>query len=101
MLVINKADGALLKTAKRTCADYMAATKWHSKGKSELRGNWKVPVLLASAKEGKGVSEIWERICEFRDNQIETGALEEKRRQQGKYWMWKQVQEIISAKVGG
>ncbi|GMI20663.1 hypothetical protein TrRE_jg9731, partial [Triparma retinervis] len=99
MLIVNKADGALLTTARHTCADYRGAVKWQGRGKSDIREGWKVPVLMASAKENTGVDKVWEQVMKFKEVQSKNGGLEEKRRRQGKYWMWKQVQEIIRLKT--
>ena len=41
MLIVNKADGALLTTARHTCADYRGAVKWQGRGKSDIREGWK------------------------------------------------------------
>ena len=99
MLIVNKADGSLLTAARHTCVDYRGAVKWQGRGKDDIREGWKVPVLLASAKENTGVDKVWEQIVKFKEVQSQNGGLEEKRRRQGKYWMWKQVQEIIRIKT--
>jgi len=99
MLIVNKADGELYTTARHTCADYRGAVKWQGRGKSDIREGWSVPVLMASAKENTGVDKVWDMIKKFREVQSGNGGLEEKRRRQGKYWMWKQVQEIIKLKT--
>ena len=54
---------------------------------------------MASAKENTGVDKVWEQVMKFKEVQSKNGGLEEKRRRQGKYWMWKQVQEIIRLKT--
>jgi LAO/AO transport system kinase len=99
MIVINKADGDLLVTARHTASDYSSALKWQGTGKDDIRGKWKVPVVLSSAKENVGVDKVFSKIAEFRDTMISNGGLPEKRRRQGHYWMWKGVQEMIEKKT--
>ena len=99
MLVVNKADGELLNTALRTKGDYEGAVKWQGRGKQEVRGDWKVPVMLASAQEGTGVAEVWEEVCRFRDEMTRNGGLREKRRRQGKYWTEKFLAEMVRRRI--
>ena len=75
MLIINKADGPLLSTAQHTCADYRGAIRWQGRGKEEIRGDWKVPVLLVSAHEKSGVAEMWRRVGEVRERMMRSGGL--------------------------
>ena len=98
-IVVNKADGDLLRPARHTAADYAAAVKWQGTGKKEVRGKWKVPVLLASAKEGEGIEEVFEMIGKFRETMVGNGCLEKKRRAQGKYWMWKNLQDLVAKRT--
>ena len=99
MMVVNKADGDLLVTARHTAADYQSAVKWQGSGKDDLRGKWKVPVLLASAHENSGIDKVFGKIGSFRETMMKNGGLAEKRRRQGQYWMWKGVQELIEKRT--
>ncbi|GMH94011.1 hypothetical protein TL16_g12785 [Triparma laevis f. inornata] len=94
MLIINKADGALLSTAQHTCADYRGAIRWQGRGKEDLRGDWKVPVMLVSAHEKTGVAEMWREVSNFRQKMIESGGLAMKRVEQGRYWTDKFLKEV-------
>jgi putative protein kinase ArgK-like GTPase of G3E family len=73
--------------------------KWQGTGKKEIRGKWKVPVVLASAHTNKGVAEVFEKIAKYREIMTANGGLVEKRRQQGVYWMWKGMQEMMRARM--
>jgi LAO/AO transport system kinase len=98
MIIVTKADGNLLSTAKMTAADYKGAMQFvHAKGR--LQGWEHPPVLLASAVTEEGVSNIWEYVCRYRRDMIDTGNLEEKRRKQSRYWMWKNLQNLVQEKA--
>ncbi|MFT3810993.1 MAG: methylmalonyl Co-A mutase-associated GTPase MeaB [Micropepsaceae bacterium] len=62
MVVVNKADGDLLNAARRSAADLKGALHLM---RPKHKG-WVVPVLLASALEEKGISEVWQGIEAFR-----------------------------------
>ena len=92
MLIVNKADGTLLPAARHTASDYRGAVQF-------LRPRtpgWKTPVLLTSAYTGEGVDKVWNKIQEFRILLMETGELQNKRRRQSRYWMWKQLKDLIT-----
>ncbi len=96
LLIVNKADGALLPVATSTAADYKGATHFL---RSRLEGWEAPPVLLASAKTNSGFPEIWEVICRFRQIMTENGELKRRKAEQARYWMWKHLQDLISMQV--
>ena len=96
LLIVNKADGALLPVATSTAADYKGATCFL---KSRLEGWEAPPVLLASAKTNLGFKEVWEVICEFRQIMTENGELKRRKAEQARYWMWRHLQDLISMQV--
>jgi LAO/AO transport system kinase len=85
LVVVNKADGALLDLARHTAADYTHAL--HLVGRAE--------VLLASAVEGSGIGEVWNAIAERVQEMRAAGELEAKRSQQARDWMWAEVTETL------
>lgn len=89
MIAINKADGALEKVAKIAQTDFKSALRL-MRPKSP---NWTPEVLLASALNGTGISEIWDAVCTFEERMAETGELEHNRARQAKAWMWKEIEE--------
>ena len=102
MIVVTKADGDLLPAAKQTAADYRTAMNFLHGITAHLRdedcgaGNSSATeVLLASAKNGEGLDAIWNNICTFRKAQIDSGKLETRRKKQGRYWMWKTLQNAV------
>ncbi|XP_071609828.1 methylmalonic aciduria type A protein, mitochondrial isoform X1 [Heliangelus exortis] len=89
LVAINKADGDLVVPARRIQAEYVSAMKLLRK-RSKV---WRPKVLRISAKTGEGVSEMWEKMTEFRDLMLTSGELIAKRRRQQKVWMWNLIQE--------
>ena len=93
MIVVNKADGALLQAARRTAADYKAATAFMRAGHDS---DWsKPPVLMFSSQTRAGLDEVWNKIDKFRTIMTANGHLTQKRKDQAHYWMWKNLRKLI------
>jgi LAO/AO transport system kinase len=89
VLVVNKADGELEAVATRTAADYGTALhigRPHESGPQ---------VLTASALTGTGITEVWEAIAERDRDARGSGALERRRTEQARTWMWSEVSETL------
>jgi LAO/AO transport system kinase len=87
LLLVNKADGDLADQARRTAADYHGAL-------TLLRGaddGWTPPVMACSAQTGAGLDAAWERMRAFHDRGMENGALEKRRAEQAKSWLWEEL----------
>ncbi len=56
---------------------------------------WTVDVVLASAIEGQGLEQIWEKIRLFEGVMKERGNLKALRANQAKAWMWSQIQDQL------
>ena len=104
MIVVTKADGNLLPAAKRTQQDYRGAMNFlhgvtaHIMDVGVSGSNSRAhptEVLLASATKGEGLDKIWNSICKFRKAQIDSGELTRRRREQGRYWMWKTLESAV------
>ncbi|XP_006023781.3 methylmalonic aciduria type A protein, mitochondrial isoform X2 [Alligator sinensis] len=89
LVVVTKADGDLVVPARRIQAEYVSALKLLRK-RSEV---WKPKVMRISAKTGEGISDMWDKMTEFRDLVLMSGELLTKRRKQQKVWMWNLIQE--------
>ncbi|XP_068259453.1 methylmalonic aciduria type A protein, mitochondrial isoform X2 [Nyctibius grandis] len=89
LVAINKADGDLVVPARRIQAEYVSAMKLLRK-RSKV---WRPKVMRISAKTGEGVSDMWDKMTEFRDLMLTSGELIAKRRKQQKVWMWNLIQE--------
>ncbi|GKY91749.1 hypothetical protein MPSEU_000146600 [Mayamaea pseudoterrestris] len=96
MIVVTKADGNLLPAARMTAAEYKNALPFlDTYGTREDRPK----VLLASSVTGSGLSELWAELCLFRKHRMDSGKLEERRKEQAKYWMWKHLQTLVLRKT--
>ena len=96
MLIVNKADGDLLPAARTTAADYEAAVRFFR----HRDDGWDIPpVALVSAKTGEGMEKVWEEIVRYRRIMTDNGELQKKRQQQSRYWMHKNMRELIIAKA--
>ncbi|WP_407697348.1 methylmalonyl Co-A mutase-associated GTPase MeaB [Skermanella rosea] len=92
LIVVNKADGALVDAARHAVAEYrhaLALLRSPSK-------DWKVPVLTCSATTGTGVPEIWETVGRYRGTLSASGALEARRAEQARAWMWSEIAETLT-----
>ncbi|XP_042726446.1 methylmalonic aciduria type A protein, mitochondrial [Lagopus leucura] len=89
LVAVNKADGDLIVPARRIQAEYVSAMKLLRK-RSKV---WRPKVMRISAKTGEGISDMWDKMTEFRDLMLTSGELIAKRRKQQKVWMWNLIQE--------
>jgi LAO/AO transport system kinase len=97
MLVVNKADGETQTMARKTANEYKKAIGLLRKpsdwwGSSEGCGCTTPPVFLVSAKTGYGFEELWDTIVKYRHYVKSSDKLEEKRKRQNRYFMWKYLQ---------
>lgn len=93
MILVNKADGALLDTAKRSVTDYTSALHLLRPASP----NWTVPVQHCSAKTGEGIPDAWAKICAFQKIFTESGELHARRSAQALDWMWSEIGEGLIA----
>jgi LAO/AO transport system kinase len=92
LIVVNKADGALVDAARHAVAEYrhaLALLRQPSK-------DWKVPVLTCSAATGVGVPEVWETVGRYRATLAASGALDARRAEQARAWMWSEIAETLT-----
>jgi LAO/AO transport system kinase len=95
VIVVNKADGDLLAPAQRAAADLRNAVHLLR----PKRPGWDVEVLLASALEGSGVADAWDRVVSGIEHLRTTGTLDALRGEQAVAWMWDEVREAVMARV--
>eukprot|EP00804_Cyclotella_cryptica_P011544 CCRYP_019885-RA/>CCRYP_019885-RA protein AED:0.07 eAED:0.21 QI:0/0/0/1/0/0/4/0/195 len=103
VLVVNKADCDLKSVARRTPVSWWGSSQGKS-SECETSGGHSTscgqpaapPVLLVSAKTGFGIPELFNTIVSYKNYAQTSGYLEEKRRKQNRYWMWKYLREGYS-----
>jgi LAO/AO transport system kinase len=93
-IAVNKADGDNIEKAEKARQAYENAIHLLSPASP----NWTPPVLKCSALEMTGIDEIWQTGLAHRKTLLETGELEQKRRNQALDWMWSLVEEGLKAK---
>ncbi|XP_075399844.1 methylmalonic aciduria type A protein, mitochondrial [Tenrec ecaudatus] len=91
LVVVTKSDGDLVVPARRIQAEYVSALKLLRK-RSEV---WRPKVIRISSRSGEGITEMWDKMQEFRDLMITSGELATKRQKQQKVWMWHLIQENV------
>jgi len=87
LALVNKADGELAATARRTAAEYRGAFRMLAGGGT----GWKVEVHACSALTGAGIAEAWERIECYRDWYETTGTRSRRRDAQAREWLWSEI----------
>ena len=94
LIVVNKADGDLKATARRSAADYQHALRML---RSPTPG-WTPEVTTSSAQTGDGVLEIWDVVERFNKAVGEAG-IQKRRAEQARAWMWTEVGETLLAQL--
>ena len=90
-IVVHKADGDNLETARRTRAEFETVLR-HLAPATE---GWVTRALMASALTGEGVAEVWSTVEDFVASTCASGAFERRRRRQVLDWMWSMVEERL------
>ena len=86
LVVINKAD-----------LDEAAAMRARAQFTSAMRllgphGRATAAVMQLSALKGTGLSEFWQAVSDFREQQRDAGRFEQRRRDQDQAWMWERIE---------
>jgi LAO/AO transport system kinase len=97
VVVVNKADGDLAAAADRTVADYANALHFL---RSRTVG-WEVRVERASALLGEGIDRVWSAIEAHEAMLKASGALEVRRADQARDWMWSEVNDGLLDALAG
>jgi len=85
LVVVNKADGALKPVAEATRSDYAGALRLMRKRRRDPEG---FPVALtASALEGEGLGDVWDRIRALDAWRRDSGWFTRRRAEQAVGWM--------------
>jgi LAO/AO transport system kinase len=91
MLVINKADGDNIRQSEMAKRQYANALHIFPKSAS----GWEPVVSTASAMKNTGISEVWERIEEFKTLVLENGYFQKNRKEQQIQWMYNNINEEL------
>lgn len=91
LVAITKSDGDLVVPARRIQTEYVSALKLLRK-RSKV---WRPKVVRISSRSGEGITEMWDKMREFRDLMLASGELMARRQKQQKIWMWNLIQESV------
>ena len=90
-LVITKADGDNKIHASRAKAEYQNALHLYPPTKSGFAPE----VLICSAKDGTGISHVWETIDKYCRFTMANKFLEQNRKSQSLYWMYETINDKL------
>ena len=93
MIAINKADGDNIARAKRAQAIYQGALQIVA----QPAQSWTPPVLTVSARDNRGLVELWDKVLDHRRLMLETGAFWSRRGDQAVTWMQDMLHERLWA----
>ena len=93
LIIVNKADGALLETAKRTVGDYRAALRLIR----PLSAAWAPEVMATSARTGDGLDAVWETVKRHREALEATGEKAARRGEQAQAALWADLGDRLLA----
>lgn len=97
LLVVNKADGNLLNSAKHTKADYSGAMQFIRR----KYVHWVPKVLMISAQTGFQFETVEKEIEDFHKMMVDSNSLHIKRASQAKQWMQSHFQRNLISEMEG
>ncbi len=97
VIVVNKADGAHAIEAKAAARELAAAIRLIYPPDTL----WRPPVLTMSARDGTGVTELWDTVVRHREVLLEAGEFDARRRAQLVDWTWSMVRDAVLDRVHG
>ena len=98
IIAVNKADNDNVERANRAATEYRAAL--HILASSNAA--WQPAVLTLSARDNRGLDELWEKVKECHATLSESGVLDGRRADQATAWMREIFeQRLLAAFKGG
>nr|WSX49315.1 methylmalonyl Co-A mutase-associated GTPase MeaB [Streptomyces sp. NBC_00974] len=91
VLAVNKADGPHERDAKTAARELSGALRLMH----PVDAAWTPPVLTCSARESKGLDEVWNRLEQHRTLLEADGRLKTKRAAQQVEWTWSMVRDEL------
>lgn len=95
IVVVNKADGDHAVEARAAARELSAAIRLIYPRETF----WRPPVLTMSARDGTGVTELWDTVLRHRDVLTEAGEFDARRRTQLVDWTWSMVRDAVLDRV--
>jgi len=97
LILVNKADGALLETAKRTCADYAGALRLLRRRPQDPEGFPRA--MTVSAMTCEGLAEAWEAMTELAEWRRAHGIWSRTRAAQARAWFEEELRQALLARL--
>ncbi len=97
LILVNKADGALLQTAKRTCADYAGALRLLRKRPQDPEGYPRATTVSAMTEDG--LVEAWAAMTELADWRRAQGIWSTTRAAQARAWFEEDLRQALLARL--
>jgi LAO/AO transport system kinase len=91
LILVNKADGALIDHARRAAADYANALRLIPPAHAE----WPARVRAVSALTGDGIAAVWEDVARFREALAASGAWTRQRAGQARHALWAEIGDTL------
>uniref|UniRef100_A0A6B2L9Q6 AAA+ ATPase domain-containing protein n=1 Tax=Arcella intermedia TaxID=1963864 RepID=A0A6B2L9Q6_9EUKA len=95
LIVVNKADGDLERSARFAQFEYMNALKFVN----PKFPFWRAKVLRCSSLTQEGVDVIWEHMSQYLHEMKQRGAFQERRSEQSEDWMWRILNEMFKTRL--
>ncbi len=92
-IVINKADGDNIKSAKMAQVEFNRALHFYP----EKASGWQPKVSMCSAIESKGIKTIWEMIEDYIKLTSANSYFNTKRNEQNKFWLMQTIEEQLKS----
>ncbi|RUS22245.1 ArgK protein-domain-containing protein [Endogone sp. FLAS-F59071] len=87
LVLVNKSDGALTDSARTAAMEYTSALKFLQPANAV----WRPKVICVSSVEQSGMDKAWEAMSEYLGVMTDAGLLDQKRSEQRRLWMWRQI----------
>ena len=97
LILVNKADGALLETATRTCAEYAGALRLLRKRAQDPDGYPRAMTVSAMAHDG--VAEAWAAMQALADWRREHGIWTATRAEQARAWFEEDLRQALLVRL--
>ncbi|MCF3973684.1 methylmalonyl Co-A mutase-associated GTPase MeaB [Paracoccus salsus] len=97
LILVNKADGDLLATARRTVADYAGALRLLRKRPQDPEGFPKA--LPVSAASGDGLQRAWEEMSALAEWRRQQGHFDANRAAQARHWFMAELRAGLLARL--
>jgi LAO/AO transport system kinase len=100
LVVINKADldpDAAMRASAHIVGSLRIFSQYgHTDHASIQPSMWNPQVLMMSALKGTGVTELWEKILQFKSIQEQNGSFKKRRINQSKTWLLERIQSGLA-----